>query len=172
VGALAVRTALSAILLVATTVAAQADPSQYLCIAEQSAGLHYDKQTKVWGPQAFAAQSKYILRRLNDNDRENWPSLLKEHPNADWGFFSFGVNELMALCGSEFGLHCFWGDVLFEQDSLRFSRADYGAYLRQGSLETLRKKDPDEYNSRVNKYKMDPDQPDDLFIEIGKRSPL
>jgi hypothetical protein len=43
-----VRTALSAILLVATTVAAQADPSQYLCVAEQSAGFHYDRQTKAW----------------------------------------------------------------------------------------------------------------------------
>jgi hypothetical protein len=85
-----VRKTLSTILLIATTTAAQADPSQYLCIAEQSAGFRYDKQTKAWAPHVFVTHQKYIFRQLNDDDRKNWRGLLKDSPNVNWAFFEFG----------------------------------------------------------------------------------
>ena len=94
------RTALLAILLVVTTVVAQADPSQYLCIAEQSAGLRYDKQTKAWAPQVFVTHKKYIFRQLNDDDRKSWRALLKDRPGVDWAFFEFGETIPISLCGS------------------------------------------------------------------------
>jgi hypothetical protein len=96
--------ALSAILLVAT---AQADPSQYLCTAERSVGLHYDQQAKAWAPQPFVPNDKFIFRRLNDEDHKHWP-------NAAWGFFKFGETWPTALC--EFGLRCVWGSVEFDNE--------------------------------------------------------
>jgi hypothetical protein len=169
--AITLRKALSAILLVTTTIAAQADPSQYLCIAEQAAGLSYDKQTKAWGPQAFVTHKKYILRRLNDDDRKNKAALLKKYPNADWGFFDFEQAFPTALCNSEDSFHCVWGHMDFDKGSLRFERAYYSAYTAQGFLETLREKEPNEYKSLADKYH-DPENPDDLAIEIGKCSPF
>ena len=98
------RTALSAILLAATTVAAQADPSQspseargqYLCIAEQSAGLRYDGKAKTWAAQPIFTDDRFILRRLNDDDRKTWA----KHSDAGrWGFFL---------------KNCSWGAVEFD----------------------------------------------------------
>ena len=102
------RNALSAILLVATSTVAQADPSQYLCLAERSAALHYDKQAKTWAAQAFVPNDKFVLRRLSDDERKNWRS------NAKWGFFGLGETWPTALCGTEFDLTCLWGAVEFE----------------------------------------------------------
>jgi hypothetical protein len=75
-------------LLVATTMAAQADPSQTLCIAEQ-------KSAVLW--QSRSTHEKYILRRLNDDDHKKLSFLLKHNPNADWGFFEFGKTFPTAL---------------------------------------------------------------------------
>src|SRR5580700_3250095 len=78
------RVSLAATLLVTTlTVAAEAEPSQYLCTGEQAAGIHYDNRTNAWKPQAFAAGKKYVLRRLNDDDRDKngkWWALVDNHP--------------------------------------------------------------------------------------------
>jgi hypothetical protein len=85
-------------LLVATTMVAQADPSQYLCIAEQkSAGLQQLQELRYG---RHVTQKKYILRRLNDDDHKNLSFLLKHNPNADWGFFEFGQTFPTALCKS------------------------------------------------------------------------
>jgi len=73
-------TVVSAVLLMALTFSAGAEPSQYLCTVDQTIGLHYDNQTKVWGPRAFL-KNKYILRRLTDDDRDKekgqWWALLQ-----------------------------------------------------------------------------------------------
>jgi hypothetical protein len=101
---------LSALLLVATAIAARADPSQYLCTAERSTELHYDRQARAWAPWAFVTDDKFILRRLNDDDRNNWA----KHSDAQWGFFKSGEALPTALCG--FDLRCFWGAVEFDKD--------------------------------------------------------
>jgi hypothetical protein len=127
---------------------AQADPSQYLCIAEQKSaglqGLHYGNLVTH---DNLVTHEKYILRRLNDDDHKNLSVLLKHNPNADWGFFKFGQTFPTALCKSgESGVVCFLGDMTFDKSSLRFSRAYY----------------PD----------ADADLPDDFPVEIGTCSPL
>ena len=107
--------ALSAILLVATlaegqslTAVAQAD--QYLCLAEQAAGLHYDGQAKTWAARPFATDDRFILRRLNDADRKTWA----KHSDAGrWGFFKIGETFPTALCGIDLN-NCSWGAVEFD----------------------------------------------------------
>lgn len=90
--------ALSALLLVAATGAAQAEPS-YLCTAEQSATLHFDRQVRAWAPQAaFVSGDRFLLCRVNDDECNTW------HSDARWGFFKFGETLPMALCDTD--LNC------------------------------------------------------------------
>src|SRR5713101_1645322 len=85
-------------LAMALTTGAQAEPSQYLCVVESAAGLHYDAQTQSWKPQAFGTGRKYVLRRLNDDDsvliRWNDEYLKKfvnpNKPKPNWAFFEYG----------------------------------------------------------------------------------
>jgi hypothetical protein len=80
-----------------------------LCIAEQAAGLHYDGQGKTWAAQPFVTDDKFILRRLNNDDRKNW------HSDARWGFFKFGEALPTALCGFDLN-NCAWGAVEFDNN--------------------------------------------------------
>jgi hypothetical protein len=73
---------LVAAFLFGTSMGAQADLSQYLCVVEQSAGLHYDQQMKSWAPQAFSTGRKYVLRRVNDDDRQQWADYFQSRPDA------------------------------------------------------------------------------------------
>ena len=73
-----------------------------------SAALHYDKQAKTWAAQAFVPNDKFVLRRLNDDERKTWRS------KAEWGFFGLEETWPTALCGTEFDLTCLWGAVEFE----------------------------------------------------------
>ena len=103
--------ALCAILFVAaTTVAARAEPSQYLCVAEQSAGLHYNGKAKTWAAQPIFTDDRFVLRRLNDDDRKTWA----KHSDAGrWGFFKVGEALPTALCGIDLN-NCSWGAVEFD----------------------------------------------------------
>ena len=93
------KTIIASIALIVAPIAAAADPNQYLCLVEQSAGLHYDQQSNAWQPRAFGVARKYILRRLNDDDRDEhkgkWWVLLKDEPEANWAFFEFGKTDPM-----------------------------------------------------------------------------
>jgi hypothetical protein len=66
------RTICCGIVTVLAITTASADPSQYLCLAESAGGLHYDKRTQSWRPQAFKADGKYALRRINDDDQKKY----------------------------------------------------------------------------------------------------
>jgi hypothetical protein len=44
-------------LLVASMTGAQAEPSQYICVVEHAAGLHYDRQADTWLPHAFGTST-------------------------------------------------------------------------------------------------------------------
>jgi hypothetical protein len=112
-------------------------PTQYLCIVEHAAGLHYDRQTKVWGPQAFASNGKYIFRRLNDDDRDkqkgNWRYSLAAHPKADWAFFGLGEDMLLLACEWDTRFETFFCrggtyDGSFNKDSRRFELVLRGGY--------------------------------------------
>jgi hypothetical protein len=80
--------------LVITT--ANGAPTQYLCVAESVGGLRYDAKTQSWKSQDFMADGKYVLRRINDDDRKKYGILLKyagtqraPESDADWAFFTF-----------------------------------------------------------------------------------
>ena len=84
-----------AIALALTTVA-RADPSQYLCVVEQAAGLHYEKQTDAWGPQGFPPGRKYVLRRLTEDDlKGKYQDLLTDMKLAEsnWGLFRESASD-------------------------------------------------------------------------------
>jgi hypothetical protein len=49
---------MASLALLASPIAAAAEPEQYLCVVEQSAGLHYNQQNKQWAPQGFGATRK------------------------------------------------------------------------------------------------------------------
>ena len=73
----------------ALTMVAKADPNQYLCVVEQAAGLHYEKQTDAWGPQGFPPGRKYVLRRLTEDDlKGKYQDLLTDMKQAE---FELGV---------------------------------------------------------------------------------
>jgi hypothetical protein len=78
----------------------RADPLQYLCVGERSAGLHYDSQANEWQPQAFSGH-KYIFRRLNDDDRDHakgkwWPLTATCEPNVR-ALLSTALDTALAL---------------------------------------------------------------------------
>jgi hypothetical protein len=159
--------------LLASPTAAIAEPKQYLCLVDQSAGLHYDKQTNEWGPQAFRAGRKYVLRRLNDDDRKGkWKTELN---NANWGFFEFGKADPTpyAACSDESLFTCreVVRKVEFDEKSLRFTIVNYLGYTQQGFWEYVRANNPDHFTRALSpKEAGDPDHPDDMFFEIGRCS--
>jgi hypothetical protein len=148
--------AVSAALPIALTCSAGAEPSQYLCTVDQAVGLHYDQQSKVWGPRAFL-KNRYILRRLTDDDRDKvkgkWWALLQPHPKADWAFFESGKNAPMplAVCIKDangysiFNCQDIARGASFDEDSRRFELVYHGAYIDQGFWEQFRREHPEQY---------------------------
>jgi hypothetical protein len=161
--------------LVALTLAlvtgALADPNQYLCLVERSAGLHYDSQSGSWEPQTFVAGRKYILRRLNDDDRKD--PQLQHYPKANWGFFLLEKEFPTAICEevtefSIFNCHPEYTDASFDKGSRRFEIVNRGAYVDQGFWERRRREDSEEYSRSLSRREAtDVSHPQDLFVEIG-----
>jgi hypothetical protein len=166
----------------ASLIIAQAEPSQYLCVVEHAAGLHYNRQTNEWGPQAFGSK-KYVLRQLNDDDRDKktgrWWSLLEDNPEAHWAFFEFGKEMPMPLLtcrddllGPTFVCKHVITDGGFDKDSRRFELVYHGGYISQGFWEQFRREHLEDYERGLKQGRaFDPSKPDDLFIEIGRCSP-
>jgi hypothetical protein len=164
-----------------------AEPSQYLCVVEHAAGLHYDKQTNEWGPHPFTTgdmAAKYVLRKLTDDDRDHqkgkWWSLIEDNPNANWAFFEFGKEAPIPLetCSDNVeGIPMFICKPVvtegsFNKYSRRFEIIVHGGYISQGIWEQYRRENSETYEyNRKNKRALDPSNPDDLFIAIGKCSP-
>jgi hypothetical protein len=173
-------------LLIALTTGAKAEPSQYLCIVEHAAGLHYDKQANAWIPQAFGAGGKYVLRKLNDDDRDHqkgkWWRLLTHYPNANWALVEFAKDMPMPLVVcvedtggfSKFSCQRVIYDGSFDKVSLRFELVLHGGYMDQGFWEQFRREHPHGSGSTANDPSNPDDhyiEPDDLYIEIGRCSP-
>jgi hypothetical protein len=146
------------------------DQPVYLCVVEQAAGLHYDNQVGAWRPQAFGTSRKYILRKLNEDDRDHqkgkWWSLFEGRPKATWAFFEFGRDGVpKATCVELFDCQPLVSSASFDKDTHRFEMIYHGGYIDQGRWERLRQENPKTH------LPVDPANPDDLFIEIGKCSP-
>jgi hypothetical protein len=172
-----------ALLALAITTASAA-PSQYLCIAESAAGLHYDAKTQSWKPQTFTADGKYVLRRINDDDRKKYEILLKyagtrgaPETDANWAFFTFEENPRpLATCNeslaSEFTcqrvLEAPFSDV--DISFHRFEMVHRGGYIEQGYQKQIR---GDTDKLKKQPPGLEPDaSPADLVIEVGKCSPF
>jgi hypothetical protein len=169
--------------LSATATAGAAEPNQYLCLVEASAGLHYDPQSQSWRPQAFTATEKYILRRINDSDRKGkWSQVFKQRPEANWAFFEFGdpsrpaatcSDQASEFSASRFACEQFSFDAAFDKDTLRFETTRRGAYMNQGDYEHMRQKEPDRFKQLLSQFPvLDPSHPDDLSFEVGRCSPF
>lgn len=172
------RPVVTALALILATVA-HAGSSQYLCIVDQSAGLRYDDLTKAWRPQAFAAGSKYVLRRLKDDDLTGkYASLLDQQPELNWGMFKFGENVPIGACNETIGLLFCKGlggvtsDFKVDIESHRFTIAYINGYVNQAFSERALRTPPEKYKHlTAHGEKHDP-APDDLFVQIGKCSPF
>jgi hypothetical protein len=158
------------LMLAVAKTAADSETNQYLCVVEQAAGLHYDNQVGAWRPQAFGTSRKYILRKLNEDDRDHqkgkWWSLFEGRPKATWAFFEFGRDGVpKATCVELFDCQPLVSSASFYKDTHRFEMIYHVGYIDQGRWERLRQENPKTH------LPVDPANPDDLFIEIGKCSP-
>jgi hypothetical protein len=172
------RKSLAAVaLLMSVTITANAEPTQYLCLVEQASGLHYDKQSDSWRPWVFDVGLRYILRRLNDDDRHQFRhDLDRLGAGANWVFMEFGKDWAEALCSDntdKFASMYFicrevWSNVNFDPDSRRFEIIRSGGYRDQGAFQHERMQNPKEYSEHLSKKLVpDPDRPADLYFEIG-----
>jgi len=124
---------------------AVAEPSQYLCVVKEAAGLHYGSQNSAWQPQAFEMR-KYTLRRLTDDDRNHqrgkWWALLDKAPEANWAFFEFGsdtpmplsicVDDPKSVLAERFSCKSVVFDGVFDKGSRRFETIYHGSHVSQG----------------------------------------
>ena len=163
---------------------ASAATSQYFCVAESAAGLHYDVTTQSWKPQTFAADGKYVLRPINDDDRKKYEILLKyagirgdAETDTGWAFFTFEENPRpLATCNKDLASEFTCQRVVeapFSDIDISFHRFEMvhrGGYIEQGYQEQIR--DTDKFKQQPSGLKSDPSHADDLVIEVGKCSPF
>lgn len=121
-------------------------------------------------------RTKYILRRLNDDDwKGKYRFLLKDQkPQPTWGFFEFGNDMPEATCYDDFMFFCspYVSGLEFDKDSLRFEVIHRNAYTSQGYWQHVKSTDPEQYQFQ-KPHGLDPImQPDHDFIEIGTCSPF
>jgi hypothetical protein len=170
-------TALAVVLMAGSGNSLRADPDRYLCISENSAGVHYFQQTKTWGAQIFGPGQKYILRRLTGDERNaKYPSdtsadgtyfsgQLQEKDKSEWGLFSFGEKVPRATCDASF--HCTTQSTFltlhFSPATGRFKPSQLSGYYYQ--LKPTDKPFPDPEGEKFRQSAMN--QPDGGFIEIG-----
>ena len=135
-----------AFLLSLSTTGSRADPSQYLCIVDQSAGLHFDAQKREWRPRAFDPGRRYIFRRLSDDDlKGGWAQLLTlpNIPKQTWGLFEFGEGRPLASCHEtgdpdiSFVCNDIFAKFEFDKTSHRFETADIGGYTSEAVSERM-----------------------------------
>jgi hypothetical protein len=176
-----------AFFVLAAMMNASAEPNQMLCSGEEAAGLSYDRTVGKWRPAAFRTE-KYLLRRLNPDDRDKqsrWAIIYEHFPKANWAFFTFGEDKPIPLviCTEDTGEHggpqtfrcqptSEFYDGAFDKETRRFELIKRGSYINQGFNAQLKRSDPEIYKKgRADRWAGDPDNPDDLFVEIGKCTP-
>ena len=133
----------------------------YLCIADSSIGYKADPSTKEWGPVAFRAGDRFVLRPLNaDEIKQYTPFVKPAFPTDpdDMGFFRMGESIPLGTCRWHVGIamHSFscnpYGTLVYVNlDRLRFQVIGPGSYTW------------DEKDGRT---------PNDGYMEIGKCSSI
>lgn len=118
-------------------------PSQ-LCITGSASGYRFDPKVKAWLQATFSEQ-RYILRPLNDTDRQNFASdFAGQDPSPTFGLFSFRKGALNGWCSVHAPpfikpkLVCSgWDGTLdIDPDTGRFERFSRGGFI-EGSDRTV-----------------------------------
>lgn len=156
---------------------ALAEPSTYVCTVDQATGFHFDSQANRWVPMGFESKDEYIMRPLNDEDKEGqYGPWLKKQPASSYGFFdgkipiAACVIDAEPITGSTL-CEPRLASVAFDKDSRRFEVVFHGAYVEQAFYLQLRRKDPKGYASVLTDGRRDNAQhPSDLVMQIGKCS--
>ncbi|HME20794.1 MAG TPA: hypothetical protein VKI44_05440 [Acetobacteraceae bacterium] len=159
-----------AIVGLVTATASHAQPDQYLCIGEHSAGVRYSRQMKTWQPQIFAPGTRYILRRLKGEERENkyldnhaFIGQIHHREMSEWGFFSFGEQEPRATCDASFQCTTDILSLHFSQHTGRFEVFQTSGFWSQPLFTDPPLPNPRDEEIRASMIA----HPDDGFVEIG-----
>jgi hypothetical protein len=92
----------------------------YLCIAEASGGVGWNKTEGKWEGSGFPTGEKYIFRRAKPEDGITW-----EPRVGVWGLFELGHKNPLAYCYNEFPEN-------------QYQTCDDHLWILEISLETLR----------------------------------
>lgn len=160
-GAIALSTAL-------LTPAARAEPNQYLCIADQETGFHYNAAAGQWQPTNFRPDGKFVFRALNADDLSGPNGVLinLRQVKPTWALFDFSAPQLpQAFCSIDkrfdpkgfFNCEKVIAVFRFDQASGRFQVYLDGSYM-------------DETFLRAHPPSPDPTLRDDIVVEIGRCS--
>ncbi|MHC4337422.1 MAG: hypothetical protein ACYSTG_05660 [Planctomycetota bacterium] len=106
----------------------------YLCLAEHSAGIAFDKVSKRWAATIFKPDQKVLVSKANDEEKKK---------GAVWVVKSVGSNREAPdfVCKEDFDnngyLHCSgFGDFMFNRRNLRFLSTFTFGYVTDGLGET------------------------------------
>ena len=117
--------ALAALLLLAASANAQ---NSFVCAADHSVGLKFDKTTKRWKPAIFNASDKYLITRANEIQRKQ---------GQRWEIRTIGSDSPSFTCKEEFTergiLTCEgFGEFVFNKKSNRFLTSYMMGYVYDG----------------------------------------
>lgn len=187
----------AAMLLMLLATETQAAPNKYLCTTEHAAGLRYNWDANNWHTQEFSSGTKYVLRKVTDEERSKDTSLATKpsqktlnlpdvHILGVWLFNKIGNEKFPNLMKCTewtipykdtslrpyFDCESPWGSGNFDVNSLRFEYTVDGGYTGQGIAEYFRRTSPDQYKTnQLNGVEINPDHPDDIAVSIGSCSP-
>ncbi len=124
--------ALATLMLFLCTLSFPALAESYLCIAEQSTGFKYSKQSKEWSATVFSTDNKYVIRTTTKDDviiadmYKGANYIVHQLGESFPIFFCRGFNEHKNMDCRGFGNHSLW----FNSNTLRFQVVDEDGYVR------------------------------------------
>ena len=104
----------------------------FVCTVEQSAGLTFDKNTKVWSGSALRSTGKFLITK---------PDAEQSKAGLVWIVKDIQANTAMSACENDFNatgyLKCKgFGEFTFNRKNLRFLRSYTFGYVTDGVEET------------------------------------
>ena len=119
-------------ILVASQLAPAFPRGSYVCTVEQSAGLTFDKGTKVWSGTALRSTGTFLVSR---------PDSEQSKAGLVWIVKDVQANTAMSACESDFNaagyLKCKgFGEFTFNRKNLRFLRSYTFGYVTDGVEES------------------------------------
>jgi hypothetical protein len=66
--------------------------NQWLCIAEQAAGMHYDEKKQEWLATIFKPGARFLIRHTRKGDLTNEGDFSNDVDERGWSIAQFGAN--------------------------------------------------------------------------------